>query len=87
MTLQSAAKILDIIKIVGGAICVIALWAASVEISLNNNSKDILENSEDIEIIQEDAREIQKKLEENHDEVMNAFHSLELQLKDKEDRE
>jgi hypothetical protein len=79
------------IELIIGAITIIgvplSVWSYKVErrlierkIATNLISKEILNQSKEIDGVKE-------KMSENHEEVINGLHKIELAMKDKKDRE
>ena len=71
------------------AIIVIPLmvWGINVEVRNNEQDSKIFNNKEDISEVKKDTKIMVGLIQMNHDETMKGLHNIELQLKDKEDRE
>ena len=59
------------------------IWGVNVE----RRFEHVKANTEDINIITEIILTNQKRIQANHDEVMKGLHIIELQVKDKKDRD
>ena len=67
------------------AIIVIPLmiWGVNVE----KRFEKVIENTSDINTLQMYSKDSEKTIQKNHIEVMKQLHNIELQLKDKKNRE
>ncbi|MAF37137.1 hypothetical protein CL622_08555 [archaeon] len=72
-----------ILSILAIVIIPLLIWGFSVEAM----RKDVERNTNDITEIKSEAKEIKLQNTKNHNEVMDKLHEIELQLKDKKDRE
>jgi hypothetical protein len=63
------------------------IWGVNLEVRDSRQDKDIFNNKEDITEIKEDTRIMVELIQMNHNETMKGLHNIELQLKDKKDRE
>lgn len=59
------------------------IWGVSIE----TRFKQVIENTKDIDAVTIDLNSNHQKVETNHLEIMVQLHNIELQLKDKKDRE
>ena len=59
------------------------IWGINVQVQL----KQVEDNSEDIIELKKDSKLTNIIMQKNHIEVMKQLHNIELQVKDKEDRE
>ena len=66
-----------------GIIIPIIIWGSNVE----RRFEQVIHNTEDIEVLKNDLKETSKTNQENFDKVFEYLHNIELELKDKKDRE
>ena len=83
MSLQNQVNFGHVLKTLVPTLVLLLGWGISVEIM----RKDVTENIKDIREIKGDAKEIKKQASDNHQEVMQSLHNIQLELKDKKDRE
>lgn len=62
------------------------LWGINLEIRNEKQTTDILNNKEDIKDIEKDTKVMLEIIQINHNETMSGLHSIELKLKDKQNR-
>lgn len=72
--------ILTILSII---IIPLMVWGVNVE----RRFEQVISNTEDIKKLENNSGDLMSLILENHKETMEGIHSLELQLKDKKDRE
>ncbi|MCP4083254.1 MAG: hypothetical protein GY743_23790 [Planctomycetaceae bacterium] len=72
-----------ILTILGIIIIPLIIWGINVE----KRFVKVIENTQDIEVLKVDYKSSSKAIQRNHNEVMYGLHKIELQLKDKKDRE
>ena len=63
------------------------VWGVNVEVRNKAQNSAILNNKEDITEVKRDTKVMVGLIQMNHDETMKGLHNIELQLKDKKDRE
>lgn len=83
MSLQNQVNFGHALKTLIPVLLILVSWGISVE----TMRKDVDENTEDISEMKEDAKEIKLQAAKNHKEVMQGLHNIQLELKDKKDRE
>ena len=72
----------NLITILGIIIIPLIIWGKNVETRLEH----VLVNAEQIIEIKRELKDIKDTTQENHEELIDLLHKIELQLKDKEDR-
>ena len=72
----------NLITILGIIIIPLIIWGKNVETRLEH----VLVNAEQIIEIKRELKDIKDTNQENHEELIELLHKIELQLKDKEDR-
>lgn len=63
------------------------LWGVNVERRNEKQTADISNNTEDIKENKKDKKIMLEIIQNNHNETMKGIHSIDLQLKDKQDRQ
>lgn len=71
----------------------LSIWGVGVETRFGKrkgetalNSVEIENQGKDIDCLKEDVKGTNEELKQNHKEVMDSLHQIELQLKDKKDK-
>lgn len=72
----------NLITILGIIIIPLIIWGKNVETRLEH----VPVNAEQIIEIKRELKDIKDTTQENHEELIELLHKIELQLKDKEDR-
>ena len=72
-----------ILTILSVIVIPLMVWGVNVE----RRFEHVLENTKEIEVLKDYSIKASEKTQLNHDEVMGQLHNIELQLKDKKDRE
>lgn len=72
-----------LIAVVVGILIPVIIWAVSVETRFEKVSG----NAEDIIVLKIDLKELSKSNQKNFDKVLVKLHGIELDLKDKKDKE
>ena len=72
-----------ILTILAIIIIPLMVWGINVE----RRFEQVIDNTTEIKELKTEKKEMNNIISENHEEVMNGLHNIELQLKDKKDRE
>lgn len=72
-----------ILTILAVIVIPLMVWGVNVE----RRFEHVIDNSKEIQTLKEYTLKSSEKTQLNHDEVMGQLHNIELQLKDKKDRE
>jgi len=64
----------------------IIIFGATLKIDANRLEVYVDKNTSDIIELEKDNKEIKSTMQDNHEEVIDILHSIQLKLKDKQDR-
>ena len=59
------------------------VWGVNVE----KRFEQVIDNTGDVKELRMDSKATKRTIQQNHNEVMGGLHNIQLQLKDKKDRE
>jgi hypothetical protein len=72
-----------LIAVIVGILIPVIIWAVSVETRFG----DVAVNTKDINVLKADLKESSKDNQDNFDKVLDKLHLIDLNMKDKKDRD